>query len=193
MDLAVMSNTLAAAREPTQLELDMVRLDLGDCLLRLKRFDEALSCFELCISIGAREPALFGKAVALQGLGRLVEAEIAYESLLAQDPGIEEALANLIAINVESFRLPRIEAYSRRLLEMNPLSAVALRGLALVFIERRDFRNAANCLARLSKAMPDAPAEGQDGFPLEGIKYRLRPKEVESLREVLRVEEVPRD
>ena len=168
---------MAAATQPDRLELDLVRLELGDCLLRLKRFDEALLCFESCSSIGVRRGALFGRAVALQSLGRLEEAEDAYERLLSLDPQAEEALANLIAINVELFRLARIEELSQRLLEVNPGSAAARKGLALVHIERREFTPAARCLRQLPKDTTETPA----GASAEGIRYRLRGKSIHSL------------
>jgi len=111
---------------------DEVRIGLGDCLLHLNRFEEALACFELCWSDGARGRATFGKAVALQLLRRIDEAETNYERLLTLDPKSEEALANLIAMSLEVVDLGRVERYSGRLLELCPKSVAALNGLALV-------------------------------------------------------------
>ena len=162
---------------PSEFELDLARLDLGDCLLRLERFEEAIACFDLCSSRPVRGPARFGKAVALQGMGLLEEAAGAYEVLLAEHAPVEEALANLIAIHVELFRLPQVEEYSRRLLELNPQSTAALKGLAVVLIERHDFSTAARCLFQLSNAAPET------GDRQEGIEYRFSQSVIRSLEE----------
>ncbi len=96
--------------------------------MRLKRFEAALTCFDECWSEGSRRRALFGKAVALQLLRRLDEAEKLYERLLTIDPAAEEALSNLIAMSMEVFELARVQKYSQRLLEINSHSTVALQG-----------------------------------------------------------------
>lgn len=162
---------------PSAFELDLIRVDLGDCLLRLRRYEEAYACFEQCSAREVRHPALFGMAAALHGLGLLEEAEMAYQNLLAERPGLEEALANLLSINVELFRLGEIEKYSRRLLELNPRSIPALKGLAMVLIERREFSKAVRFLAQLSPAVLEAG--GRD----EGIEYRLSQTAITNLEE----------
>ena len=106
---------------------DPIRLELGDCLLRLNRLEPALDCFDQCWSDGAQRQALFGKGVALQLLRRFDEAEVAYERLLALDGKAEEALANLIAMSMEVFDLERVRRYSRRLVEINPRSVRVCR------------------------------------------------------------------
>ena len=110
---------------------DEVRLQFAGCLLRLQRFGAALECFDKCWSEGSRRRALFGKAVALQLLRRLDEAENHYERLLTMDPTAEEALSNLIAMGMEVFELARVQKYSQRLLELNSRSAAAARAWPL--------------------------------------------------------------
>lgn len=162
---------------PSEFALDLARVDLGDCLLRLQRFEEAIACFGLCSSRALVQPARFGKAVALQGMGLLEEAASAYEVLLAEHPPVEEALANLIAIHVELFRLPQVEEYSRRLLELNPQAPAALKGLAMLLIERHDFANAMRCLSQLSNAAPET------GHRENGIEYRFGQTVIRNLEE----------
>ncbi|MEO8050596.1 MAG: tetratricopeptide repeat protein [Acidobacteriota bacterium] len=160
---------------------DEVRLQLADCLLQLRRFEAALTCFDECWSEGSRRRALFGKAVALQLLRRLDEAEKLYERLLAIDPAAEEALANLIAMSMEVFELARVQKYSQRLLEINSHSTVALKGLALISIERLDYAAAARYFHRaleLDSEIMHPPAEQN-----EAIEYRISRKIFDSLEE----------
>ena len=155
---------------------DEVRLELGDCLLHLKRLEEALSCFDQCWSDGSRRRAMFGRAVALQQLHRFDEAETNYERLLTLDPKAEEALSNLISISIELFDLNRVQQYSRRLLDLNPRSSTALKGLALVAIERREYENAAAHFFRAVELEPELmqAASGEDDVEKSGaIEYRI--------------------
>jgi tetratricopeptide (TPR) repeat protein len=163
---------------------DEVRLQLADCLLHLRRFEAAITCFDECWSEGSRRRALFGKAVALQLLRRLDEAEKLYERLLTIDPAAEEALANLIAMSMEVFELVRVQKYSQRLLEINSHSTLALQGLALAAIERLDYVAAARHFHRALALNPEImhpPAE-----PSEAVEYRISRKIFDSLEETRR-------
>jgi len=163
---------------------DELRLQLADCFLRLRRPEAALKCFDKCWSEGARRRALFGKAVALQLLRRLDEAEKLYERLLTIDPAAEEALSNLIAMSMEVFELARVQTYSQRLLEINSHSTVALKGLALAAIERLDYTAAASYFHRALELEPEImhlPAE-----PSDAVEYRISRKIFDSLEETRR-------
>jgi len=163
---------------------DEVRLQLADCFLRLKRFEAALTCFDECWSEASRRRALFGKAVALQLLRRLDEAEKLYERLLAIDPSAEEALSNLIAMSMEVFELARVQRYSQRLLEINSRSAVALKGLALASIERLDYAAAAGYFHRALELEPEIMHP--PGEPSDAVEYRISRKIFDSLEETRR-------
>lgn len=163
---------------------DEVRLQLADCLLHLRRFEAALTYFDECWTEGARRRALFGKAVALQLLRRLNEAEKLYERLLAIDPAAEEALSNLIAMSMEVFELARVQEYSQRLLEINSGSTMALKGLALAAIERLDYAAAAHYFHRALELEPEImhrPAESS-----EAVEYRISRKIFDNLEETRR-------
>jgi tetratricopeptide (TPR) repeat protein len=163
---------------------DEVRLQFADCLLRLKRFEAALACFDECWSEGSRRRALFGKAVALQLLRRLDEAEKLYERLLTIDPAAEEALSNLIAMSMEVFELARVQTYSQRLLEINSHSTVALKGLALAAIERLDYTAAARYFHRALELDPEImhpPAS-----PSDAVEYRISRKIFDNLEDTRR-------
>jgi tetratricopeptide (TPR) repeat protein len=134
--------------------LEAARLGLGASLLYLNRLDEALTVFHQC-SKAAEVPAAFGKAVALQLLHRFGEAEMAYETLLGADPDSEEALSNLIALNVETQDLDRVRDYAQRLLKIAPQSAAALQGLAAVALDGQDHHAAARYCDRIVQLAPD--------------------------------------
>src|SRR3954465_11329669 len=138
-------------------------------LLDEGRFEEALASFR-----GDDVRSTFGRGVALQMLGRFEEAEMEYESVLDADPGHEETLANLIALNIEKFQLDPVERYSRQLLAIRENSQIGLRGLIVVAVERRDFELAANCFARLDPVQEN----GRDA-----VEYRLSRQTVNRLKD----------
>lgn len=154
---------------------DNARIGLGECLLRLGRTEEALSCFDACWSESAQAPALFGKAVALQLLRRFEDAESAYERFLAHDPRSEEALSNLVALSVERFDLARVHRYALALLELSPHSRVALQGLTLAALEHGEYDTAARHFAHLARhSWPDDLS--QEGTSGRVIRYELPPE-----------------
>jgi tetratricopeptide (TPR) repeat protein len=144
-------------------------VERGERMLREGRHQEALAWFDSQEGVAAR----FGAAVALQLLGRLDEAEEAWELVLESGEN-PEALANLVALNVERFDLDRVERYSGRLLAADADSLVAWQGLLVVAVERRDFETAAKCFARLDgrTAVADDRA----------IQYRLSRATADRLR-----------
>ncbi|MBK5292213.1 MAG: tetratricopeptide repeat protein [Acidobacteriia bacterium] len=151
---------------------DSARIGLGDCLLHLNRLEEALACFDACWSEGAQTRALFGKAVALQMLGRLEEAESAYERLLTLDPKMEEAFSNLIALSMKRLDLVRVHRYALRLLELCPESPVALQGLVAAAVERFEYESAAGYWARLARQRTNDRSRPEEDLK-EGIDYHL--------------------
>jgi tetratricopeptide (TPR) repeat protein len=166
---------------------DQAHIGLGECLLHLKRPEEALSCFEACWSESARGAALFGKAVALQLLRRFDEAESLYATILELDPNSEEALGNLIAMSMEVFDLSRVHRYALRLAGLAPRSTVALQALTLVAFERRDYETAADHFADLMQSAPqESFSRGDDAE--DEIIYRLNEKDVARLTKLRRTE-----
>lgn len=161
---------------------DDLRLELGSHLLHLNRFEEALACFDLCGPEALRQ-ALFGRAVALQRLGRFEAAERSYERLLTLDPAAEEALSNLIAMHVELFNLGRVEHYSRMLRGINPHSPAAIKGLALVAIERREYKSAAFYCTLIPEQDNGESRGAQQWDGDSGIEYRLSWKIASKLRQ----------
>ncbi len=73
---------------------------LGLISLRLERFDEALTSFDEALAIDARfAPGHANRAVALMGLGRLLDAEASARRALDLHPGHLAALSALAAIS----------------------------------------------------------------------------------------------
>lgn len=125
---------------------EKARLGLGASLLYLNRIEEALAVFE---PIGGA--AQFGKAVALQLLHRYDEAEQVYQ----EAPESEEALSNLIALEIEAGDVHRLREYSQQLLKSDPESSAALQGLATVAFEAGDHHAAARYCDRIVQVTPD--------------------------------------
>ena len=164
---------------------DPLRLELGDCLLHLNRPEQALSCFDQCWSDAAQRQALFGKGVALQLLRRFEEAEIVYERVLVLDGKAEEVLANLIALSLDAFDLERVLRYSRRLVEINPGSALGLQGLTLVALERGEMDAAARHFSALMAKAPASVRTGRESSDDDVMEYRISPKSIERIRNVM--------
>ncbi|MBZ5607005.1 MAG: tetratricopeptide repeat protein [Acidobacteriia bacterium] len=134
---------------------DDARLALGACLLHLNRLEEALSNFDRCWSGAARTRAMFGKAVALQLLGRQDEAEADYQRVLEADPRSEEALANLIALSIQERYWDAAQHLALRLLAISPQSLPALQALAAVALERREYEAVVQYCGRIVERAPD--------------------------------------
>jgi tetratricopeptide (TPR) repeat protein len=175
---------------------DAIRLELGDCLLRLNRPEQALNCFDQCWSDASQRQAVFGKGVALQLLRRFDEAEIAYERVLVLDGKAEEALANLIAMSMESFDLERVWRYARRLVEINPRSVPGLQGLISVAVERGEIEIAARHFSVLAAQAPDEVRPTREtpedsGTANDIIEYRVNQKAVDHFKEFMRSQHEP--
>ncbi|MEO8051074.1 MAG: tetratricopeptide repeat protein [Acidobacteriota bacterium] len=131
------------------------RLALGACLLEMNRAEDALENFDR-VRASQRKPALFGKAVTLQILGRFDEAAEIYEGLLASDPNLEEVLSNLIAMSVETHDVSGMRQHSLRLLHICPHSVAALQGLVTAAFQDGDHEDAVSYCSRLLDLTPDS-------------------------------------
>src|SRR5579871_1068145 len=117
---------------------DDARLGMGDCLLHLGRAEQALSHFDHCWTEAAQTRALFGRAVSLQLLRHFEEADAAYHRYLSLVPDSEEAVSNLVALNMHTGDRDRARAFASRLLEISPQSQVALQCLAALALAQQD-------------------------------------------------------
>jgi len=133
---------------------DDARLGLGDCLLRMERAESALNHFENCMSKAARPKGLFGKAVSLQLLGRFDEAEATYDGFLEFEPNSEEALSNLVAMNIQAGRHELARGHALRLLEISPDSTAAHKCLAAVALHQDEFETVVRHCGRIIERVP---------------------------------------
>ena len=133
---------------------DDARLGLGDCLLRLERAESALNHFENCMSKAVRPKGLFGKAVSLQLLGRFDEAEATYDGFLEFEPNSEEALSNLVAMNIQAGRHELARGHALRLLEISPDSTAAHKCLAAVALHQDEFETVVRHCGRIIERVP---------------------------------------
>lgn len=156
---------------------DDARIGLGDCLLHLKRPEDALACFEECRAPASAAAVWFGKAVALQTLGFWEEAESLFLDVLGAQPQCSDALANLVALNIERFDLQRVERYALRLMEQAPDSPVALQALLIVAFERRQYEEASDYFSRWRQNLSTDDVSA----PEEAVQYRLSKANVELL------------
>jgi tetratricopeptide (TPR) repeat protein len=156
---------------------DSARIGLGDCLLSLNRPEDALACFEACRRQRLSVAQLFGRAVALQMLRRLGEAEALFARVLEIHPQAEEVLANLIALNVERFDLRRVELYALQLLKHDPDSLIALQALTMAAFEQHKFDEASEYYFRWRTNLAEGGAAARE----DAIQYRLSRENVECL------------
>src|SRR5262249_1404652 len=132
------------------------QLGLGIALLHLNQPEAALNALEKCLERQPfREGALRAKALALHLLGRDGESLALYEKLLARDPQSEELLGNMTPLAIGQGNYDLLIQCSRRLLEIRPVSPVALECLALASMARRDYEGALQSCKTLLEAHPD--------------------------------------
>lgn len=133
------SNHLGEALEALQeaRALDPRNLDiltaLGTVAVRQNRALEALAAFEAATALeGDAEQALFGRAVSLQLVGWLAEAEEAFQRFLDRVPQCDDALVNLLTVAQAQGRKEVIIDVCERLLTHRPNAEPALRALLLL-------------------------------------------------------------
>ena len=148
------------------------RLGLGGCLLEMNRAEEACGHFDRSRAGRWLEPALFGKAAALQLLGHFEEASRLYAGLLASDSNSQEVLSNWIAMGIEIHDLAGVREHSQRLLDICPDSEVALRGLVTAALEDGDHQTAAVYCGRLLELAPDC-LEAWHNFRIAMEQFRF--------------------
>jgi len=130
----------------------------GVCLLRLNRPEAALPCWEAALKDlppaekeRRQDDILFGKAAALQQLGRLDEAADLYHRLLPAHSNSIDLLANLTTLSIARKDLTKAQEMAERLFKIQPESRAALEGLTAAALSRGDFSAAAQHGSQLSK------------------------------------------
>jgi len=166
-------------------------LGLGLCRLQLGAARPALEAYERCMRLvpnlepAKLEPVLFGKAVALQLLKKFPEAAELYGRVLKQNPCCEEALANLIGVQIELKDYPAAASCAEQLLNVRPDSRAAHEGLATAAFAVQDYEKASAHCAALVKVAPDA-FEGWFNLGV-ALEKAGRPEAAKAYSEALRL------
>ena len=117
-----------------------------------------------------QEQALFGKAVALQQIGRPQEAVEYYRKVLARNPRSEEALSNLVALFLERKDVEAVRHWAAMLAELKPESAVATEALAALAFTDGDYLTAVRHCRTLTEV---APERFENWFNLGVAQHKL--------------------
>lgn len=123
---------------------------IGYCMVRLRRFDEALRAFEDVIRLDPSAPAYQRKGWVLGLAGRLEESERAYEKALRLAPRNVETLASLASLCARKGNEPRVRKYAGRALALDPSNPNAHVALAIVEVGGRQFKRAIERLRPLA-------------------------------------------
>jgi tetratricopeptide (TPR) repeat protein len=97
----------AKAQNPSDAEMQAIRLALGDTLLRLKRYPEARAEIQAALKVQETAPPVFALATIDEAEGRLDAAERGYRRTLELMPGNPLAANNLAMLFVRAGRNSR--------------------------------------------------------------------------------------
>jgi protein O-GlcNAc transferase len=137
---------------------------------------EALAIVDHAASFAADQPPVqYGRAVALQGLGRIEEAAAAYERAIALKPDYLEALHNLAALHQNAGRNMQAIGLYRRVLAVNPAFVDAHNNLGVALRDEQRFADAARCFEDALQINP-AYAEAHNNLGVV-LKAQGRPDE----------------
>jgi tetratricopeptide (TPR) repeat protein len=99
LETALSNAELAVKREPDRTDS---RLAYIRALLAAKRFDRAEEELRILSPVGGRADVLVQRGVLLASLNQIPDASAAFEKALAADPGSLEALAGLLALDLNA-------------------------------------------------------------------------------------------
>lgn len=115
---------------------------IGYCLVRLRRFDEALLAFEDVIRLDPSAAAYQRKGWALGLAGRVEDSECAYEKALKLAPRNVETLASLASLSARKGNAALVRKYAGRALALDPTNPNAHVALATVEVNSKDYKRA---------------------------------------------------
>ena len=145
---------------------------LGLISLRLERFDEALTCFDEALATNAAfAPGHANRAVALMGLGRLLDAEAGARQALELQPGHLAALSALAAIASRRGDHAAARRYGEPVLAAEPNHPDTSLSLAAADLAEGD---AAQAEARLLALLADSRLSAFERAQAEGLLADVR-------------------
>jgi tetratricopeptide (TPR) repeat protein len=145
-----------ASKEGFQPAVAEVRIMLGDAtIIPELKLVSAAQAAQQPGSAAAELRESFQKAVALQGEGKLAEAEAAYRAILEKMPDVPEVYQNLGAILLERKDYAGAEALYLKGLELKPDSTDLSTQLARLYQETGQPEKAMEVISRSAGANPD--------------------------------------
>jgi tetratricopeptide (TPR) repeat protein len=155
-----------ASKEGYQTSVADVRVALGDATeVPPFKLASAAQAVQQAGSAAAELKGSFEKAVALQGAGRLDEAEAAYKAILEKTPDVPEVYQNLGAVYAAKKDFAQAEATYLKGLEIRPDSADMATQLARLYQENGQPEKAMEVMSKSASANPaDAKAQFNQGI-----------------------------
>lgn len=133
-----------------------VQLDLGNALLALERYDEALRAFRHSLNLNSGLlPAHMGEGNALRALCRYEEAERAYRNVIALSPSMAAAYANLGLVLKELERNEEAIAAFKKAVSLDTGLAEAHSALGILLWRDGRIEDALSALRQALAVRPD--------------------------------------
>lgn len=173
-----------------------LHFDLGDCLRRVKRFDQALleykTADKLCIGAGLKfgQDLKLRQAKCLDGLGRYEEARAILNELLEKNPDDTDSLNCLGVVLWQEKQVPEAIYVLERALKIDPAYPQARNNLGIALYELKRYDEAVNVWKQALSLKADYP-EAHYNIGVALYQSGLIEQAVEAYLECLRY--APRD
>ncbi|MBX9941550.1 MAG: tetratricopeptide repeat protein [Candidatus Obscuribacterales bacterium] len=173
-----------------------LHFDLGDCLRRVKRFDQALveyrTAEKLCIGAGLKfsQDLKLRQAKCLDGLGRYEEARVILNELLEKNPDDTDSLNCLGVVLWQEKQVPESIYVLERALKIDPAYPQARNNLGIALYELKRYDEAVNVWKQALSLKADYP-EAHYNIGVALYQSGLIEQAVEAYLECLRY--APRD
>lgn len=144
--------------------------NLGMEFLKIKKYDEAITQFDLASSIRSDLFSQTNRAAALILRGSPDEALAEYEKILARSPDYPDALYGIGNVYQKKGDLKKAAEMYRRTLQTDPLYTNALNNLSAVSLQLEDWDAAIDVLKILIERTPNS---AQSYYNLAGV-YEMK-------------------
>jgi len=142
-------------------------------------YEQAVKDFQAAVDTAASLDGYFGLGNALTRLGRLAEAQEAYQKALEINPNHTPTLSNLGVVHYQLGQLSQAQEVFSKVLQITPQDAETHYLLAATYIQRQNLEAAEQSLRRALEINPDLP-EARFGM---GILRREQGRFAEAITE----------